>query len=70
MILEHQISVKGEGAWFAFLQNGNRPRENINISGRKVAVKTQWSGQIRLLLPTDAKACFLVLVYLYKYKHF
>lgn len=69
MILEHRISVNREGVWFAFLQKGNRPGENINISGIKVAVKTKWFGQIRLL-PTDAKARFLVLVYLYKYKHF
>lgn len=69
MILKHQGSVKREGVRFAFLQKGNRTGENINISGIKVAVKTKWFGQIGLL-PTDAKASFLVLVYLYKYKHF
>lgn len=41
MILEHQVSVNREGVWFAFLQKGNRPGENINISGIKIAVKTK-----------------------------
>ena len=39
------------------------------LSGIKVVVKAKWFGQVRVL-STGMKLCFLVFVYLYKYKHF
>lgn len=55
--------------WFAFLQKGNRSGEKHQHIRDKNSSKDSGFDKLELL-PTVAKPCFSVSVYLYKYKHF